>query len=66
MAVDHLNTCDLCGNIGFPDSWPFVCWRDLPMEGLGEGVMLCADCWEYQQKMLATLSKTPTPAAAAE
>ena len=52
FAADALVACDQCGNIGTVDAWPFVQWCDLPSEGLGEGVMLCADCWEDAQAVI--------------
>ncbi len=46
-----LNTCEECGNMGTPDSWPFVMQHESLTE---EGVfyMLCEDCCnDYWQQV---------------
>lgn len=50
-----IRACDQCGDYG-------AAWRELPREGLGEGVMLCDDCWRDAEDAM----RGPDPALVCE
>ena len=47
MQAIEFRTCQQCGNISTPDSWPFVRWYPISItDAVGDGRMLCEDCAE--------------------